>query len=66
MPGARKTFDDKIAAIDKKIDNLITEKNELIEKKEQSRKDDLLRIIDKSGLSVDDLRVLIANNKKDK
>jgi len=63
MPGPRKTFDDKIAAIDKKIADLTAEKAALIEKKEQTRKNELVKIIDKSGMSVDELRRLVENNK---
>ena len=64
--GARKTFDDRIADIDRKIAELTEEKKDLLNQKEQARKDGLLKIIDKSGLTADELLELIEKNKKAK
>ena len=62
--GVRKTYEEKLADIDRKIEKLETDKRNIIEGKEKERKDELLRILDRSGMSVDELRDLIDNNKK--
>ena len=64
--GVRKSYDEKIADLDNKIAELQAEKRNLNEEKEQERKNELLKIIEKSNMSADDLRELINSNKKSK
>ena len=62
--GVKKSYDDRIAAYDEKIEKLISEKNKIIEEQEQIRKDEILKIIVRSNLTIDEVRELIENNKK--
>ena len=62
--GVRKTYEERLTDIDKKIEKLIADKNRIIDEHEQGRKDELLKILNKSGMSANELRELIENNKK--
>ena len=67
MPrGPKKSIEEKIVDIDKKIAELIEEKKDLMDKKEQESKVELLKIIDKSGLSTEELLELIESKSKSK
>ena len=61
---ARKTFGQKVSAIDAEIAELVEKKKELCEKQEQARKAELIQIIEKSGMSVDELRELVEQAKR--
>ena len=44
--GSKKSFDDRIADIDKKIADLMDERKDLLTQKEQERKAELLKLIE--------------------
>jgi hypothetical protein len=71
MPrGVKKNIDDRIAEIDKvieahknKLDDLKAERKALLEARELERTSELLKIIDESGMSTDQLIELVKKSK---